>query len=767
MHRPEGVRHASLVLSRGSVVRIRHEQWRVVAESRFDTVSVVDVEGCDADNAGTHARFILPFERVDRMVVPAPAPRFVTPERWKRFARSALATALTKWTSLRGAAQADLAVLPFQLEPALAITSGAASRVLIADEVGLGKTIQAGLIVAESVLRVPDARVLVVSPAGLREQWRGELRSRFQLCADILDAEGVARIGATVAPDVNPWSLPAIAITSIDYVKRPEVMRSLEPLMWDVVIFDEAHALSGRSDRAAAAATLAQRARAVVLLTATPHSGDADAFARLASLGDVNNAFPLVTFRRSRSQVGLPHGRRLTSIRVRPTAAEEAMHRALDRYVRRLMDDAADVAGASLLAAVLARRACSSAFSLARSIERRIALLGGAMRAPQPQPMLPFGDPENDAEPADELAMAGFRDESEERGWLRNLADLARVAASHESKCAAIERLLRRVHEPVLVFTEYRDTLEHLAGTLGRFRPLILHGGLAARERQYTVNRFTGGDGRLLLATDAASEGLNLHHRCRMVLNLELPWTPSRLEQRIGRVDRLGQPRRVHAVQLVAEGTREQALALRLNERAERIQTALQAESDTPLLREMACAEAKRLLLAKALTRNTPKPRRPTGPVLTVKTGAQHRSAIWGFQLACVDSTGRSVFDAFAAVRDERNPHKLDDQLRRSVSKQHAAVLALTAADIGRWATLAVEREQALLGVLDETQGRLSAMLVQPGLFDRRAERAAAAQAARVEEAVARSRTRLVAVGQSRTLRAGSSELLFGICFRE
>src|SRR4030095_735422 len=122
--------------------------------------------------------------------------------------------------------------------------------------------------------RTPDARALVVSPAGLREQWRDELRSRFELDADVLDAEGVARRAAQLVPDVNPWSIHALAITSIDYIKRPEVMRSLEALTWDVVVFDEAHALAGRSDRATAAALLAQRARTVVLLTATPHSGD-------------------------------------------------------------------------------------------------------------------------------------------------------------------------------------------------------------------------------------------------------------------------------------------------------------------------------------------------------------------------------------------------------------------------------------------------------------------------------------------------------------
>ena len=136
---------------------------------------------------------------------------------------------------------------------------------MIADDVGLGKTIQAGLIIADALLRTADARVLIVAPAGLREQWRRELQSRFHVHAEVLDAHRIARIAADLVADVNPWSIHPLAITSIDFIKRPEVMRSLETLTWDVLVFDEAHALAGRSDRAAAAGALGCRARVVVM----------------------------------------------------------------------------------------------------------------------------------------------------------------------------------------------------------------------------------------------------------------------------------------------------------------------------------------------------------------------------------------------------------------------------------------------------------------------------------------------------------------------
>ena len=139
----------------------------------------------------------------------------------------------------------------------------------------------------------------MIAPAALRDQWRDELRSRFRLDAGVLDSAGIARLTAQVPAGVNPWSVQPVVIASIDYVKRPEVMRSLEALTWDLVVFDEGHHLAGRSDRASAAEALGSRARAVLLLTATPHSGDDEAFVRLCNVGNINGAHPLLMFRRT------------------------------------------------------------------------------------------------------------------------------------------------------------------------------------------------------------------------------------------------------------------------------------------------------------------------------------------------------------------------------------------------------------------------------------------------------------------------------------
>jgi hypothetical protein len=135
------------------------------------------------------------------------------------------------------------------------------------------------------------------------------------------------------------------------------------------------------------------------------------------------------------------------------------------------------------------------------------------------------------------------------------------------------------VREPAIVFTEYRDTLEVLQRTLGPDM-VLLHGAMDRAERAAAVRRFNGGGARLLLATDAAAEGLNLQQSCRLVINLELPWNPMRLEQRIGRIDRIGQPRHVHVINLLASGTAEADLLARLARRLDSARSAVGALDD-------------------------------------------------------------------------------------------------------------------------------------------------------------------------------------------
>jgi SNF2 family DNA or RNA helicase len=463
-------------------------------------------------------------------------------------------------------------MLPFQLEPALAVLRGLGTRLLLADEVGLGKTIQAGLIASELRARGAVDRILVLAPAGLREQWSHELNERFGLDTPSVDARSLRRLAAELPIGINPWSTLAGAIASVDYVKRPEVLPAAASCRWDLIIVDEAHGVCGDSDRQHAVHRLAATAAYVLLLTATPHSGDRRSFAALRALGAVTPTDDLLVFRRSRQSVGMAASRRIHIVRVRLSSDERRMHTLLQRYTQAVRADSLDREREPWLAlSVLHKRAFSSAWSLAQSVDRRrLALATHGEANSEEQLSLPIGDPSGELVQADEAPSwppeLGLADTGREQRMLTQIANAARQASLHETKLAAIRRLLRRANEPAIVFTEYRDTLIQIARVIGR-PALVLHGGLSRDERATVLSRFAAGEMPLLLATDAAAEGLNLQSASRLVVNLELPWNPMRLEQRIGRVDRIGQTRRVHAFHFVASGTGEVRIFERLRER--------------------------------------------------------------------------------------------------------------------------------------------------------------------------------------------------------
>jgi superfamily II DNA or RNA helicase len=484
--------------------------------------------------------------------------------------------------SLCAAARADVDLLPHQLEPALAVVRHGARRLLLADAVGLGKTIEAGLVLAELRARSALDCVLVLAPPGLCDQWCAELAGRFGMETVVADAGWLRSLRPVLPASINPWSVPGVRVASLDFAKRPEVRRSIERVPWDAVIVDEAHIAAGDSERRAAAHAFAARARFVLLLTATPHSGDHQAFHALCGIGALSGDDPVCMFRRNREEAGISRKRRVHLHRIEPAATERAVRRQLDDYIRTVWARRTGPEGrdARLAMIVLLKRSLSGMGPLHRSLVARLERLGVAPEPADVQlPLLWDEDDEADAEPAGVLGASGFDSEHEERRVLCVLADNAAAAAAHDSKQRALIGILRRVREPAIVFTEYRDTLEALRGVAGA-DTVVLHGAMDRFERAAAVGRFNGGGARVLLATDAAGEGLNLQPRCRLVINLELPWNPMRLEQRIGRVDRIGQHRTVHAINLVASGTAEPDILARLARRLDRARTAVGAIED-------------------------------------------------------------------------------------------------------------------------------------------------------------------------------------------
>jgi len=552
----------------GDRVRVRQQRWVITERRAFDDCEALTLSGIGPANIGQQQQILTPFDVVEPLTSRRSF-RIVRATRWRRACRQLIADAGSSGT-LRTARSAHMDLLPYQLEPALAIVHGRGTRVLIADEVGLGKTVQAALIVAELKARGAISRVLVLTPAGLREQWVDEFLTRFDLPLALFDMSTAALRRASLPVGVNPWSVAPFIVTSIDYIKRPEVLPAAQACRWDVVIVDEAHHAALGTDRHAAVNTLCRVAPYVVLLTATPHNGDPQAFRSLCALGQqVDDS--LLVFRRTRQQLGHPRERRVHQLRVRPGSEERRMHTALDAFIRAVHRESGGRDSSTWLAlSTLQKRALSSAFALLRSVEHRLEALDVDDGSVAQQLTLPIFDSGGEFDAADQppaWTIPALGDARHERALLSRVRHAARLALGRESKLTALARLIRRIGEPAIVFTEYRDTLAHVRNHVAPDATL-LHGGLSREERRSAIAQFR--QGGVLLATDAAGEGLNLHHKCRVVVNLELPWNPVRLEQRIGRVDRIGQTRRVHAFHLIAHGTAEVRVLHRLGGRIAR-----------------------------------------------------------------------------------------------------------------------------------------------------------------------------------------------------
>lgn len=559
----------------GSEVVVRGRQWTVVSESRFEDCRALRVTSAQGSDSACVRTLLLPFDRPRH--VDSDSIRVVRPRRWVRLLQRAAVDA-RPFGGLFPAAAGAIDLHSYQLEPALAVAREGVTRLLIADAVGLGKTIQAGLIVRQLASERESFRALVVVPASLRDQWATELKSRFDVPAQVVTVTWLTRTSRELPTDVSPWALPGVYIASFEFIRQPEILRPLEDMGWDLLVVDEAHAATVGTARRAAVHAVALRARRVVLLTATPHTGDDEHFRALCDIGRLDSQpDPIVLFRRSRGDVGIAERRRTRLLPVTLSETERRTHRLLERYTSNLSAESrlSGNAQARLLAVVLRKRALSSVASLAVSCKRRLALLATRATAETTDQLsLPLEDDEmlpEDDEPVGILSVPGLANVSRERLHLESIVAAAETAAISESKIVRLTRLLARIKEPAIVFTEYRDTLARLYAHLRVAHPDVstLHGGMPTSERSLVQQEFNA-KGTLLLATDAASEGLNLQHRCRTVIHFELPWSPSRLEQRTGRVDRIGQKRMVHEIMLIASDTAERLVLAPLVRRAAR-----------------------------------------------------------------------------------------------------------------------------------------------------------------------------------------------------
>ena len=506
--------------------------------------------------------------------------------------------------------QSSVVPLPHQLYALNRAMSRDRIRYLLADEVGLGKTIEAGLILRELKLRGMVRRVLVVAPKSLVRQWQAEMRLHFGEHFRFIKASELAafrqwRDNGAQADD-NLWRMHDQVIVSLDSVKPIERRRgwSLEQLAtynrerfedlisagWDLVIIDESHRLGGSTEQVARyklGAALAEAAPYLLLLSATPHQGKTDQFMRLMQLldreafpdeGSINRdrVRPFVIRTEKRAAIDAegqplfkPRSTRLQVVAWQDRhAAQRRLYEAVTDYVRHGYNQAmaAKQRHIGFLMILMQRLVTSSTAAIRATLEKRHALLD----APQAQANLfEAVDPDEWAELDGQsqldiaLQASGWEREKSE---VEMLLDLARETerqgadAKAEALLELIYKLQQEENDPqlkVLVFTEFVPTQAMLAEFLESrgFSVAQLNGEMDLNARTRAQRAFSR-DVRVLVSTDAGGEGLNLQF-CHVIVNFDMPWNPMRLEQRIGRVDRIGQSRVVRAINFVLEDTVE------------------------------------------------------------------------------------------------------------------------------------------------------------------------------------------------------------------
>lgn len=523
--------------------------------------------------------------------------------------------------------QSSVVPLPHQLYALNRAMSRDRIRYLLADEVGLGKTIEAGLILRELKLRGMARRILVVAPKGLVRQWQAEMRIHFGENLQFIEPSELAAFRQMRSEDENLWQLHDQVICSLDSVKPMEGRRgwSLDQLAtynrerfedlvsasWDLVIIDESHRLGGSTEQVARyklGAALAEAAPYLLLLSATPHQGKTDQFLRLMQLID-RDSFPneaSVTQDRVRPFVIRTEKRESINSEGQPLfkprvtrmhavawqqrhAAQEQLYEAVTDYVRNGYNQAmaAKQRHIGFLMILMQRLVTSSTAAIRTTLERRFAVLTDAGTAPQPQASLFENTDEDDWAEMDGQSQAdlavqvrpGFAkalaQETAEVEMLLNLARQTESAGSDAKAEALLEliyKLQQEENDPamkVLIFTEFVPTQAMLAGLLESrgFTVALLNGGMDLDSRSKAQQAFAG-EIRILVSTDAGGEGLNLQF-CHVIVNFDMPWNPMRIEQRIGRVDRIGQRHVVRAINFVLEETVEHRVRQVLEEKLE------------------------------------------------------------------------------------------------------------------------------------------------------------------------------------------------------
>ena len=438
---------------------------------------------------------------------------------------------------------------PYQIKATQAALRRFRGRGMLCDEVGLGKTIEAGLVIKEYLMRQMVERILIIVPPGLVQQWRDELAQKFGLHDFVTNADDKFRAAGEAA-----WSKFPRVIASLAAARLPGTRDIITGLNYDLIIVDEAHHLKNRSSVSWKFVNELQK-RFILMLTATPVENRLEELYNLITIlkpgqlktpqafrrqfvvrgdprspknrGLLRELLADVMIRHSRGQVNvkLPP-RRAHTIRLTPTPAEQALYRDVSGFVRRALTEEGNKGARKLTLSILQREIGSSPMAVVPTLYK----------------------------------LAGQKTWQQERPQLMQLVEQA-GAITDWAKADALQKLIQSSgQDKLLIFTHFQSTLDALAERLTAMGVDFIpyHGGLTTQQKDAAIRRFEE-EGQILLSTEAAGEGRNLQF-CHVMINFDLPWNPQRIEQRVGRIHRVGQTNRVEIFNLSAQGTIEDYL---------------------------------------------------------------------------------------------------------------------------------------------------------------------------------------------------------------
>ena len=466
--------------------------------------------------------------------------------------------------------QGAMDVVPYQLDPAIQALKQPRQRILMADAVGLGKTIEAGILLSELIRRGKGKRILVLTVKSMLTQFQKELWSRFTIPLTRLDSVGIQRVRSRIPTNHNPFYYFDRAIISIDTLKQDAEYRTyLEKCYWDVIVIDEAHNVAARGTDSASlsmryrlANLLRHRSDALIMLSATPHDGKPKAFASLMNMlnptaianpedygpEDIKGLFIRRFKKDIKDQVTKSFMERKIAVAKCQASPEEES--AFDIFTRlnftRL--DRRRMAG-KLFKTTLEKALFSSPTACLQTIHHRISRLQKEEGT----------EAEKDIQSLEELA------DSLQHIVPKNFSKYQKLLSVIQDPLHGFGWTGKDTRDRLVIFTERIETLkflaEHLPKDLGfkEDRIAILHGGLPDVDQQKIVEDFGREEApvRLLLASDVASEGINLHFLCHKMIHFDIPWSFMCFQQRNGRIDRYGQEREPRIVYLMTESVSE------------------------------------------------------------------------------------------------------------------------------------------------------------------------------------------------------------------